>query len=66
MKVPAQLGQVAKALVAALVAGLSALSAYLVNNTSLGDLTAGQLVQVALAVVIAFGAVYGVPNSGGK
>ena len=52
----------AKAVIAAVLAALSALSAYLVNNTSIGDLTAGQWVQVAIAFVIALGAVFAIPN----
>jgi len=53
----------AKAVLAAIVAGLSALSAYLVNNTGFGDITAGQWIQVALAFVIALAAVFAVPNA---
>lgn len=54
--------QASKAVVAGVLAGLSALSAYLVNNTGIGDLTAGQWVQVAIAVIVTASAVYGVPN----
>lgn len=59
----AQIAQAAKALVAAVLAGLAALSAYLVNDTSIGSITAGQWVQVAIAVVAAGAFVYGVPNA---
>lgn len=52
-----------KALMAAFIAGLSALSAYLVNDTSLADITAGQWCQVALAFFVALAAVWAVPNS---
>lgn len=52
-----------KALVAALVAGLSSLSAFLVNDTALGDITAGQWVAVAIAFLVALGAVFAVPNA---
>lgn len=53
----------AKAVVGAIVAALSALSAYLVNDTSFSDITAGQWVQVAIAFLVALGAVYAVPNT---
>lgn len=52
-----------KAVVAAVITGLTALSAYLVNDTSLADLSAGQWVAVAIAFLIALGAVWAVPNS---
>ena len=51
-----------KAVVAALVAGLSALGAFLVNDTGLDDITAGQWVTVAIAFLVALGAVCAVPN----
>ena len=51
-----------KAILAALIAALSVLAGFLVNNTSLGDITAGQWVAVALAALIALGAVWSVPN----
>jgi hypothetical protein len=54
-----------KAVVAAVIAGLTALSAYLVNNTSLGDITAGQWVQIAIAFLVSLGAVWAVPNKTG-
>ena len=52
----------AKAVVAALIAGLSMLSGFLVNDTSLGDITSGQWVSVAIAFLVALGAVFAVPN----
>lgn len=51
-----------KAVVAALVAGLSSLGAFLINDTSLGDITAGQWVAVAISFLVALGAVFAVPN----
>jgi len=53
----------AKSLLAAVIAALSALSAYLVNDTSLGQITAGQWCQVALAFFAALAVVYAVPNT---
>jgi len=52
-----------KAITGAVVAALSALSAYLVNDTAFGDITAGQWVQVAIAFLVALAAVWAVPNS---
>lgn len=51
-----------KALVAAIIAGLSALSGLLVNNTALSDITAGQWVTVAIAFLVGLSAVFAVPN----
>lgn len=59
----AQVRQAAKAIYAALVAGLAALGGLLVNDTGLGDITAGQWVFIALAVLVAGGGVYGLPNA---
>lgn len=56
------IGKAAKAVLAGLLSGLSALGAYLVNNTSLSDVTAGQWVYVAIAALIALGGVYGISN----
>lgn len=56
------IAQAAKAFYAALVAGLAALGGLLVNDTSIVDVTAGQWVFVASAVLIAFGGVYGLTN----
>lgn len=52
----------AKAILAALIAGFGSLSAVLVDNKSIGDVTDGQWVAIVLATLIALGAVYGVPN----
>lgn len=60
---PKQLGQVAKALLAGVLAFLTALGGYLVNSTSLGQVTAGQWVYALLAGLVALGAVYGIPNA---
>lgn len=54
--------QAAKAILAGVLATLTALGAYLVNSTSLSDITAGQWVYVAIAGLVALGAVYGVSN----
>lgn len=55
--------QATKAVYAGLVAGLAALGGLLVNDTGLSDITAGQWVLVALAALVAFGGVYGLPNT---
>ena len=57
----ASLASVAKALVAAILAALTALGAYLVNDTGFGDITAGQWVFVAIAFVSTLAAVWGIP-----
>lgn len=51
-----------KALVAAVVAALGALSSALVDDKAFGDVTAGQWVAVVLAFFVALGAVWRVPN----
>jgi hypothetical protein len=53
--------QYAKAVVGALVAGLTALSAALSD----GQVTEAEWVGIAAATLIAAGAVWGVPNRGG-
>jgi hypothetical protein len=60
------IGTVAKAIYSGLIAGLSALGGYLTNNTSLGQITAGQWVFVALAALISAGGVYGISNAAPK
>ncbi len=62
------LDSAAKACLAGLLAGLSALGGYLTNSTALGQVTAGQWVFVAIAALTSFAAVYGVSNkpSGGN
>lgn len=56
------IGQAAKAVYAAVVAGFAALGGLLVNDTGLGDVTAGQWVFVALAGIVAGGGVYQLPG----
>jgi hypothetical protein len=51
-----------KAFYAAAIAVLTGLVALLVNNTSLGDITAGQWVTLVLAGLVAFGGTYGLTN----
>jgi hypothetical protein len=53
----------AKAVVGAIVAALGVLGGFLVNDTAVGDVTAGQWVAVAVAFFVAFGAIFAVPNS---
>jgi hypothetical protein len=52
----------AKAVTAAIVTGLGVLAGYLVNDTALGDITAGQWVAVVVAFLIGLAAVWAVPN----
>jgi len=54
---------VAKAIYAAVVAGLSGLSAVLVGGASFADVTASQWVSIALAALVAGGGVYGISNT---
>lgn len=54
--------EIAKALIAALLAAGSALGAYLVNDTSFNDITAGQWLFVAIAFLSTLAAVWGIPN----
>lgn len=49
----------AKAIVAALIAGLTALGTALTD----GDLTAAEIVGCIVAALVALGAVYGTPNA---
>jgi hypothetical protein len=51
-----------KALYATAVAGLGSLAAVLVGDLSLGAVTAGQWVTIALAALVAGGGVYGISN----
>ena len=62
--VVAFLKQAAKALYAALVAGLGALGAVLVGDVGLGDITAGQGVAIVLAALVAGGGVHRIKNAG--
>lgn len=57
------LGQAVKAIYAGLVGGLGALGALLVNDTSLGDITAGQWVYVVTTALVLGGGVYGLKNA---
>lgn len=52
----------AKALLAALLAGLGVLAGFVTNNTAISDITVGQWITVAVAALIAFGGVFGVSN----
>ena len=52
---------VGKAVTAAIITALTALSAYLINDTSFGDITAGQWVFVAIAFLVALGGVWSIP-----
>jgi hypothetical protein len=52
----------AKAVYAAVVAGLGALAAILVGDIGFTDVTDGQWVTVVLAALVAGGGVYGIPN----
>jgi hypothetical protein len=56
------LGQVAKAIYAALVAALSGLVTVLAGTDSIGQVAAIQWVTIALAALIAGGGVYGITN----
>lgn len=51
-----------KAITGAVLAGLSMLSGFLINDTALGDITGGQWVGVAIATLVAGGAVWRIPN----
>lgn len=55
--------QFAKAIYAAVVAGLGALAVPLVGDVGIGDLSAGQWVTIALAAIVAGGGVYGLRNA---
>lgn len=57
-----RLAESAKAVFAALVAGLGALAAVLVGAVGFGDVTDGQWVTIALAALVAGGGVFGIPN----
>lgn len=58
-----KIAPIAKAVIAALVAGLGSLAAVLVDDKSLSDVTDGQWVAVAVAFLVALGAVFAVPNA---
>lgn len=52
----------AKAIYAAVVAGLGSLAAVLVGDVGIDDLTSGQWVAVVLAALVAGGGVAGISN----
>jgi hypothetical protein len=52
----------AKAVVAALIAGLGSLITVLVGDVGFGDVTDGQWVAVVLSAIVAAGAVFGITN----
>lgn len=60
------LAPLAKAIYSGLIAGLSALGGYLTNSTSIGQITAGQWVFVAIATLVSAGGVYGITNTASK
>lgn len=51
-----------RAIYAGVVAGLTGLSAVLVGEVGLGDLTDGQWVTIALGAIVAAGGVWGFVN----
>lgn len=55
--------QFAKAIYAAVVAGLGSLAAILVGDVGFGDVSSGQWVTVVLAALIAGGGVFGIRNA---
>lgn len=55
--------QFAKAIYAAVVAGLGSLAAVLVGDVGLGDVSSGQWVTVVLAALVAGGGVFGIRNA---
>ncbi len=52
----------AKAILAALIAGLGSLATAHVDDTSLGDVSDGQWLAVVLATLVALAAVFAIPN----
>ena len=54
---------VAKAIYAGAVMFLGSVAAILVGDVGFGDITSGQWVAIALAVVVAVGGVFGLSNS---
>jgi hypothetical protein len=57
------INKAAKAILAAVIAGLGSLATVMVGDAEFADLTTGQWVTITLAVIVAFGGVYGVRNS---
>jgi hypothetical protein len=56
------LAQIAKALIAALIAAVGALGTAVATGESLGDVDAKTWLAVALVALVALGGVYTVPN----
>ena len=57
-----QLGQITKALYAALAGGLGSLAAIMVGDVGFGDVTDGQWVSIVVVALAAGGGVFGLPN----
>lgn len=57
------ISKAAKAIYAGVVAVLGSLAAVLVGDVGIGDLSAGQVVTIILAGVLAVGGVYGIRNA---
>lgn len=57
------IAKAAKAIYAGVVAVLGSLAAVLVGDVGIGDLSAGQVVTIILAGVLAVGGVYGIRNA---
>jgi hypothetical protein len=57
-----KLSPIAKAIVGAIIAALSLLSGYLVNDTSLGDISSGQWIAVVIAFLVGLSVIWAVPN----
>lgn len=55
-------GMTLRAIFAAAAALGTGLAAVLVDNASIGDLTDGQWVTIALGALVAFGGVFGISN----
>lgn len=54
--------KIAKAIFAALVAGLGSLAAVMVGDVGFANVSDGQWVTIVLAALVAGGGVYGIPN----
>lgn len=57
-----QLGQIAKAIYATIVAALGSLASIMVGDVGFGDVTDGQWVSVVVVALVAGGGTYGIPN----
>jgi hypothetical protein len=58
-----QVAPYGKAITAAIISGLSMLSGFLINDTALGDITAGQWIAVVISFLVGLGAVWAIPNT---